>query len=83
MQFLLDGYTAPYRSDRNSIGGGILVYVREDIPSKLTSVNFQNREGFFQEINLRKKKCIIEFSYNPYVGSISHHIDSMGTKTSY
>ena len=56
MQFLLDGYTAPYRSDRNSIGGGILVYVREDVPSKLTSVNFQNREGFFQEINLRKKE---------------------------
>ena len=55
-QFLIDGYTAPYRLDRNSAGGGILVYVREDIPSKLLSVNFQNCEGFFLEINLRKKK---------------------------
>ena len=38
-QFVIDGYTAPYRLDRNS--GGILVYAREDISSKLISVNFQ------------------------------------------
>ena len=55
-QFLIDGYTAPYCLDRNSVGGGILVYVREDVSSKLISVNFQNREGFFLEMNLRKKK---------------------------
>ena len=55
-QFLIDGYTAPYRLDRNSVGGGILVYVREDVSSKLISVNFQNREGFFLDMNLRKKK---------------------------
>ena len=52
-RFLIDGYTAPYRLDRNSVGGGILVYVREDIPFKLISVNFQNCEGFFLEINLK------------------------------
>ena len=45
-----------YRLDRNSVGGGILVHVREDIPSKLISVNFQNRERFFPEINLGKKE---------------------------
>ena len=55
-QFLTDGYTAPYRLNRNSVGGDIFVYVREDISSKLISVNFQNREGFFLEINLRKRK---------------------------
>ena len=56
-QFLIDGYTtAPYRLDRNSVGGGILVYVREDIRSKLISAIFQNREGFFLEIDLKKKR---------------------------
>ena len=60
-QFLIDSYTALYRLDRNNVGGGILVYVREDRPSKLISVNFQSREGFFLEINLRKKKWIIGF----------------------
>ena len=71
-QFLIDGYTAPYRLDRNSVGGGIFVYVREGISSKLISVNFQNREGFFLEINLRKRKWIIGFSYNLHASSISH-----------
>ena len=55
-QFLIEGYTAPYHLDRNIAVGGVLVYVREDIPSKLISVNFQNLEGFFLEINVRKKK---------------------------
>ena len=31
-QFKIEGYTT-YRLDRNSNGGGILLYVREDIPS--------------------------------------------------
>ena len=54
-QFYINGYTSPYRLDRNGKGGGILVHVREDIPSKLIS-QFPNVEGFFLEINLRKKK---------------------------
>ena len=33
MQFHIEGYCI-YRLDRNKYGGGILVYVREDIPSK-------------------------------------------------
>ena len=33
-QFFIDGFTAPYRLDRNIHGGGVLVYTREDIPSE-------------------------------------------------
>ena len=33
-QFQIDGYTTPYRLDREEKGGGILLYVRDDIPSK-------------------------------------------------
>ena len=33
-QLLIDGYNEPYRLDRNRCGGGVLIYVREDIPSK-------------------------------------------------
>ena len=55
-QFLIEGYTAPYHLDTNSVVGGVLVYFREEIPSKLIPANFQNREGFFLEINVRKKK---------------------------
>ena len=34
-QFVIQGLAAPFRLDRTNTGGGILVYVRDDIPSKL------------------------------------------------
>ena len=33
-EFLIESYSEPYRFDRNRNGGGVLIYVREDIPSK-------------------------------------------------
>ena len=61
-QLLLDGYTAPFRSDRDGNGGGILLFIREDIPSKLLPMN-NDIEGFFVEINLRnQKKCLLSCS---------------------
>ena len=33
-QFLIKGYSVPSRLDRRAKGGGILLYIREDIPSK-------------------------------------------------
>ena len=37
----MHGYTAPYHLDRNANGGGLLSYVREDIPSKkIDNVDF-------------------------------------------
>ena len=34
-QFLIDRFAAPYRLDKNKDGGGLLVYVRSNIPSPL------------------------------------------------
>ena len=53
-QFHIHGFSEPYRFDRNSNGGGILLYIREDIPSKLILTKM-TIGGFFVEINLRKK----------------------------
>ena len=55
-QFLLNSYSTPFRIDRKAHGGGILLYVREDIPSKLLLVEENLIEGFLVEINLRNKK---------------------------
>ena len=33
VQFSLQGFCDPYRFDRNHNGGGIMLYIREDIPS--------------------------------------------------
>ena len=55
-QFLIDGFSAPFRLDRNDEGGGIIIYIRDDIPCKeLTSHLPSNIEGIFIELNLRKK----------------------------
>ena len=37
-QFLIKGFTDPHRLDRNSKGGKIMIFIREDIPSKLLSM---------------------------------------------
>ena len=34
-QFHIDGYSMPYRLDRNRNGGEVIIYVREDIPCKI------------------------------------------------
>ena len=31
--FHISGYKKPYRKDRNEDGGGVMIYVRQDIPS--------------------------------------------------
>ena len=36
-QFKIRGFTRPFRRDRNEHGGGIIVFVRENISSKLIS----------------------------------------------
>ena len=56
-QFLLHGFSAPYRFDRNSKDDGILLYIREDIPSRLLNSKFKTGiETISVEINLRKRK---------------------------
>ena len=55
-QFLIDGFRTPFRFDRNENGGGILLYVRGDIPNKILSHDFPSAESFFVEIILQKKK---------------------------
>ena len=54
----LKDFWNPYRWDRNSHGGGILVYVNDNIPSNLVKLDqkFENFEGFFTELGLFKKK---------------------------
>ena len=54
-QFLINGFSTPYRLDRNQNGSGIITYVQEDITSKmLTKYKFPDDiEALFIEINFR------------------------------
>ena len=79
-QFQIDGYTTPYRLDRDSNGGGILVYVREDIPSKvLENTGFGSEiEAMLVEITVRKVKWLISCSYNSHKAYIKKHLQDLG-----
>ena len=48
----LQGFSYPYRLDKDSHGSGILVYLRDNIPSNLVKLDqkFENFEGFFIEL---------------------------------
>ena len=76
----MQGYSTQFRLDRNSHGGGILLYVREDIPAKLiNNINFDNYiEAMFIEINLRKKKWLLSVSYNSHKALIGKHLQAVG-----
>ena len=52
-QFQIEGYTT-YRLNRNANYGGILLYIRDDIPSTMRDSNV-SIESFSIEINIRKR----------------------------
>ena len=69
-------FGVPYRVDQNGNGGGIILFLREDIPSKLPPVGTSATEDFFAEINLRKKKWLFICSYNPNRENIENHLET-------
>ena len=73
--FLIDGFSQPYRIDRNSSGGGIMLYVKDDIPSNLLKVESLPTEGFFVELKLRSKNWLISCSYNPNRKEIGNQLE--------
>ena len=78
-QFSLNDFSKPYRLDRSSNGGAIILYVRDDIPSRLlTDYKIKdNLELFFVGVNLRKRRWLLGCSYNPHRSNISNHLHDL------
>ena len=57
-QFIIPGFAPPYQFDRNSKGGGLFLYLREDIHSKIIFVFKLPIEGFLIEVNVCRKKWL-------------------------
>ena len=75
-QFSIEGYSEPYRLDRDRNGGGLILFIRERLPSKLLSSKFNsgNKEMNLRklvEMNLHKRKWLIVSLYNPHKTTIS------------
>ena len=73
-QFKIPGYVLPCRLDRNQFGGDIMVFVREDIPSRVLSLN-KSIESLFIELNFHEKKWLLCCTCNPNRNNISNHLD--------
>ena len=88
-QFLVNGFSEPYRLDRNRKGGGNMVYIREDIPSKLLDKHAfpYDMEGLFVELSFRKCKWLLFGTYHPPSQAGICYFDNLnktfGTYSSY
>ena len=78
-QFYIEGFRAPFRLDRNKHGGGILLYVRNNINAiLLTDHVFPNDiEAFFTEIKVNTRKWLVCCSYNPNRINVSTHLEQV------
>ena len=66
-QFSIDGLAKPFRRGINKNGGGMVIFVRDDIPSIEIKVNFLpfDVECLFIELNIRKMKWLVVGCYHP------------------
>ena len=66
-QVLVNGFSESCRLNRNRKWGGVMVYIREDIPSKLLDKHVfpYDIEGLFAELNFRKCKWLLFGTYHP------------------
>ena len=58
VQCLLQGYLETFRLDRNQFGGGLLVFMREDIPCSILNIKQPTNEALFIG-KLKKKKAVV------------------------
>ena len=66
-QFRINGFSKPYRLDRTRNGGGVMIFVRDELPSKQLQKHAlpSDIEALIIEINLRKTKFLLLGGYRP------------------
>ena len=84
-QFCFPGYGIPHRKDRCIGGGGLLMYVNEDIPSRQLKTHIlpNNIEILCVEINLKKQKWCILGIYRPPNMDLKYFMDNLSKVVDY
>ena len=62
-QFYIDGYHPPFRRDRTAHGGGLLVYVRSDIPCRKLDFATPHVESLSLDLSIKKISWNIIVAY--------------------
>ena len=52
-----------------------MLFLRDDIPSKLLKIEEKPKESLYVELNLRNSKWLVNCSYNPHKNSIGNHLN--------
>ena len=76
-QFLIEGFGKPFCLDRNRNGAGTMLFIQSDIPSKVISTDKSPFESFYVELNFRKKKWLLNCSYNPSNNNIESYLNCL------
>ena len=75
--FLIEGFRTLYRLDRDSKGGGIMLYIRADVPLNLLAIEDKPIENLFIELNLQNTKILTNCSFNPHKSEIKTHLTAL------
>ena len=74
-QFLMSGYSNVYRLDWIDKGGGVMLFVKDNlITFPVSEFCFSEKTDILRRINLRKQKWLIFCCYNPHKHLIKHHL---------
>ena len=74
-QFCMMGFDTPFRLDRTIHGGGLLLYIRKDIPAQPKSLIVSGIECIIVEITISKKKWLLFGIYNPLKAHTAAFLD--------
>ena len=69
-QFRIPGYASPFRLDRDQHGGGIMVFIKEDIPAKFLTADTKPIGDLYIDLNFYKRKWLLSGSCSPVKNNI-------------
>ena len=78
-QFSIDGFSTPFRLDRNKFGGGVIIYVKEHL--LCVEIPFDDKpkdiECILLDLKIRNKRFLLAGGYNPDKKRISHFLSHL------
>ena len=79
LQFLMKGFAEPFRLDRNRNGASEMIYIRDNIPSRLLSKHVfpSDIEGLYIELNFRKCKWLLLGTHHTPSQSDQYYFDNL------
>ena len=78
-QFLVTGFSVSYRLDQNRNEGGIMIFIRDDIASRVLTKHVfpDDIEGLFIELNFKKAKWLLFGTYHPPTQSDQYYFNNL------